>query len=62
MAKMIVLKRHGIGTGFEESYSTIGHELGMSAERIRQIYMKALKTMNIRVRKLKLQKDDIFEN
>ena len=62
MAKNIVLRRHGIGGGFEESYGSIGHDLGMSAERIRQIYMKALKTMNIRVRKLKLQKDDIFSN
>jgi RNA polymerase primary sigma factor len=62
IAKTIVLRRHGIGTGFEESYSTIGHALGMSGERVRQVYTKALKTMNIRVRKLKLQKDDIFGN
>ena len=62
IAKSIVLRRHGIGGGFEESYGSIGHDLGMSAERIRQIYMKSLKMMNIRVRKLKLQKDDIFNN
>jgi DNA-directed RNA polymerase sigma subunit (sigma70/sigma32) len=62
IAKTIVLRRHGIGCGFEESYGSIGHDLGMSAERIRQIYMKALKTMNSRVRRLKLEKDDIFTN
>jgi len=60
--RQIVMRRHGIGTGFEESYTSIGHDLEMSSERIRQIYMKALKTMNIRVRKLKLAKDDIFGN
>lgn len=62
IAKTVVLRRHGIGTGFEESYGTIGHDLGMSGERVRQIYMKALKIMNIRTRKLKLQQDDIFNN
>ena len=62
MMKEIVTRRHGIGSGFEESYTSIGHDLGMSSERIRQIYMKALKTMNIRVRKLKLAQDDIFGN
>jgi RNA polymerase primary sigma factor len=62
IAKSIVLRRHGIGGGFEESYGSIGHDLGMSSERIRQIYMKSLKIMSIRVRKLKLQKDDIFTN
>ena len=62
IAKSIVLRRHGIGGGFEESYGSIGHDLGMSSERIRQIYMKALKMMNLRVRRLKLQEDDIFTN
>lgn len=62
IAKSIVLRRHGIGGGFEESYGSIGHDLGMSSERIRQIYMKALKMMNLRVRRLKLQEDDIFAN
>ena len=62
IAKTIVLRRHGIGGGFEESYGSIGHDLGMSSERIRQIYMKSLKIMGIRVRKLKLQGDDIFTN
>ena len=62
IAKSIVLRRHGIGGGFEESYGSIGHDLGMSSERIRQIYMKALKMMNLRVRRLKLQGDDIFAN
>jgi len=60
IAKTIVLRRHGIGGGFEESYGSIGHDLGMSSERIRQIYMKSLKIMGIRVRKLKLHGDDIF--
>ena len=62
IAKTIVLRRHGIGGGFEESYGSIGHDLGMSSERIRQIYMKSLKIMGIIVRKLKLQGDDIFTN
>jgi len=62
IAKNVVLKRHGIGGGFEESYVSIGHDLGMSSERIRHIYMKALKIMNQRVKRLKLQKDDIFNN
>ncbi len=60
IAKTIVLRRHGIGMGFEESYGTIAHDLGMSTERIRQIYMKSLKIMNQRVKRLKLQKEDIF--
>ena len=62
IAKSIVLRRHGIGGGFEESYGSIGHELGMSSERLRQIYMKALKIINLRVRRLKLNGDDIFTN
>jgi DNA-directed RNA polymerase sigma subunit (sigma70/sigma32) len=62
IAKTIVLRRHGIGMGFEESYGSIAHDLGMSTERIRQIYMKSLKIMNQRVKRLKLQKDDIFSN
>jgi len=60
IAKTIVLRRHGIGMGFEESYGSIAHDLGMSTERIRQIYMKSLKIMNQRVKRLKLQKEDIF--
>jgi RNA polymerase primary sigma factor len=61
--KAVVLKRHGIGAGgFEESYATIGQELGLTHERVRQIYMKSLKRMNLRIKRLKLQRDDIFDN
>ena len=60
--KNIILRRHGIGGEFEESYGSIGYDLKMSGERVRQIYARALKRMKIRVRKLKLQKDDIFTN
>jgi len=61
--KTVVLRRHGIGNlGFEESYDGMSHDLGVSPERIRQIYLRALKRMNIRVRKLKLQRDDVLND
>jgi len=58
--RMIVLRKHGIGTGFEESYGSIAHDLGMSTERIRQIYTKSIRVLGQRVRKLKLKEEDIF--
>jgi len=61
--KTVVLRRHGIGNlGFEESYGCIGYDLGMSPERIRQIYLRGISRMNMRVKKLKLQKDDILDD
>lgn len=58
--RTIVLRRHGIETGFEESYSTIAHDLGMSTERIRQIYTKSIRILGQRVKKLKLKEEDVF--
>jgi len=61
--KTVVLRRHGIGNlGFEESYGCIGYDLGMSPERIRQIYLRGISRMNMRVKKLKLQKNDILDD
>jgi len=60
MERMIVLRRHGIGGGFEESYSSIAHDLGMSTERIRQIYTRSIKIMGQRVKRLKLKEEDVF--
>lgn len=60
--RIVVLRRHGIGKGFEEGYENIGDDLGMSAERVRQIYVKSIKSMNKRVQRMKLQRDDILED
>ena len=62
VAQIIVKRRHGIGNkvGFEESFGTIGHDLDFSSERVRQIYVKAIKTLMLKARKSGIKKDDFM--
>ena len=61
LPKDIVLRRHGLGKStFEETFTSIGHDLGMSGERVRQIYTKALRMMMSRARKSGINRNSVF--
>lgn len=63
LPREIVLRKHGLGkSAFEETFTGIGHELGLSGERVRQIYSKALKTMLIKAKKNGINKNSIYTN
>ena len=53
LQRQIVLRKHGVGSdiGMEESYSSIGMDLDMSGERVRQIYTKAIRILHSKARK-----------
>ena len=60
--KEVVLKFHGIGNPYQlkKDNSSLGEEVGLTGERVRQIYAKSLKKMKIRAKKLKIKEEDIF--
>lgn len=63
LPREIVLRKHGLGeSSFEETFSSIGHDLGMSGERVRQIYAKSLRMMMTRARKSGINKNSVFSN
>lgn len=63
LQKEIVLRKHGINNkvGFEESFSSIGMDLDLSGERVRQIYKKAMRLLNIRVRKNGIERSHVLD-
>lgn len=63
LQKEIVLRKHGINNkvGFEESFTSIGMDLDLSGERVRQIYKKAMRLLNIRVRKNGIERSHVLD-
>lgn len=65
IAREVVRRKHGLqdeDSNFigEESYGSIGESMGLSPERVRQIYMKSLKVMRVRAKKLQVSSHDII--
>jgi len=61
LEKTIVLKKHGLSViGLEQNYGSIGYDLKLSGERVRQIYIKALKKMKIKARRSGINQNSVF--
>lgn len=60
--KTVVLRTHGIGNPYEfkKDNSSIGEEVDLTAERVRQIYNKTIRKMKIRAKKMKINEEDVF--